>query len=42
MRVCRTPQERLFFQQAILDRFIVYPPFRESNEVSVFKWFGTI
>jgi hypothetical protein len=32
MRVCRTPQERLFFQQAILDRFIVYPPFRESNE----------
>ena len=32
MRACRTPQERLFFQQAILDRFIIYPPFRESNE----------
>jgi hypothetical protein len=32
MRACRTPQERLFFQQTILDRMIAYPPFRESNE----------
>jgi hypothetical protein len=32
MRVCRTPEERLFFQQTVLDRLIAYPPFRESNE----------
>jgi hypothetical protein len=32
MRVCRTPEERRFFQQTILDRLIAYPPFRESNE----------
>ena len=34
MRVCRTPEERLFFQQTILDRIIAYPPFRESNEAT--------
>src|SRR6185312_13457557 len=34
MRVCRTPQERLFFQQTILDRLIAYPPFRDSTEVT--------
>ena len=34
MRVCRTPQERLFFQQTILDRLIAYPPFRESTEAA--------
>jgi hypothetical protein len=34
MRFCRTPQERLFFQQTILDRFIAYPPFRDSNEAA--------
>jgi glycosyltransferase involved in cell wall biosynthesis len=34
MRVCRTPQERLFFQQTILDRLIAYPPFRDSTEAT--------
>jgi len=31
MRVCRTPEERLFFQQTVLDRMIAYPLFRENN-----------
>ena len=30
MRACRTPEQRLFFQQAILDRVIAFP-FRQSN-----------
>ena len=30
--LCRTPEERLFFQQTILDRIIAYPPFQRSNE----------
>ena len=33
MPLCRTPEERLFFQQTILDRIVVYPSyFRPSNE----------
>ena len=32
MRVCATSEERLFFQQTLLDRIIAYPPFKRSNE----------
>jgi hypothetical protein len=32
MRICRTPEERLFFQQTILDRIIAFPPMSLSNE----------
>ena len=32
MRLCRTPEERLFFQHAILDRLVAYPPVQVSNE----------
>jgi glycosyltransferase involved in cell wall biosynthesis len=32
MRLCRTPEERLFFQQAILDRLIAFPPFEPNND----------
>ena len=32
MPLCRTPEERLFFQQIILDRIVAYPNFRPSNE----------
>ena len=32
MPLCRTPEERLFFQQTILDRIVAYPNFRPSNE----------
>ena len=32
MRLCRTPEERLFFQQAILDRLIAFPPFERNSE----------
>ena len=31
MRLCRTPEERLFFQQTILDRIIAYPPFQREQ-----------
>jgi glycosyltransferase involved in cell wall biosynthesis len=31
MRVCRTPEQRLFFQQAILDRTIAFPQFQQCN-----------
>jgi len=34
MRGCHTPEERLFFQQIILDRIIAYPPFARTNESS--------
>jgi hypothetical protein len=37
MRGCRTPQERLFFQQTILDRMIAYAPFQETNEADLSK-----
>jgi hypothetical protein len=32
--LCRTPEERLFFQQIILDRIVIYPSYlyRPSNE----------
>ncbi|HUL88841.1 MAG TPA: glycosyltransferase family 2 protein [Pseudolabrys sp.] len=29
--LCRTPEERLFFQQAIFDRVVAYPRFQVSN-----------
>ena len=32
MRLCRTPEERLFFQKIILERIIAYPNFRSNNE----------
>ena len=32
MPLCRTPEERLFFQQTILDRIVAYPNFRQNNE----------
>jgi glycosyltransferase involved in cell wall biosynthesis len=32
MPLCRTPQERLFFQQIILGRIVAYPNFRQSDE----------
>ncbi len=32
MRLCRTSQERRFFQETILERIIAYPPFQRSNE----------
>jgi hypothetical protein len=32
MRLCRTPEERLFFQQAIRDRLIAFPPFERNSE----------
>ena len=33
MPLCRTPEERLFFQQTIFDRIVVYPTlYRPSNE----------
>jgi Glycosyl transferase family 2 len=32
MRLCRTPEERFFFQQAILDRLIAFPPFERNGE----------
>jgi glycosyltransferase involved in cell wall biosynthesis len=32
MRLCRTPEERLFFQRTILDRLIAFPPFARNNE----------
>ena len=32
MPLCRTPHERRFFQQIILDRIVVYPNFRSSDE----------
>jgi glycosyltransferase involved in cell wall biosynthesis len=34
MRLCRTPEERLFLQQTILDRIIAHPPFQLRNESS--------
>ena len=37
MRVCRTPEQRLFLQQAIIDRIIAFPPFRGGNEHSAEK-----
>ena len=30
MPLCRTPEERLFFQQTIVDRIVVYPNFRSQ------------
>jgi glycosyltransferase involved in cell wall biosynthesis len=32
MGLCRTPDERLFFQQAILDRMIAFPPLWGTHE----------
>ena len=32
MRLCRTPEERLFFQRAILDGLIANPPLQQTNE----------
>ena len=32
MPLCRTPEQRLFFQQTILDRIVAYPNFNPSNE----------
>ena len=32
MPLCRTPEERRFFQQIILDRIVAYPNFRSSDE----------
>jgi hypothetical protein len=37
MRVCRTPEERLFFQQTVLDRMIAYPLFFRENNEGVFS-----
>ena len=34
MKVCRTPEERLFFKQTIFDRIVAYPPFREDDETN--------
>jgi glycosyltransferase involved in cell wall biosynthesis len=34
MRISRTPQERLFFQQLILDRIVAYPPFHQGTVAS--------
>jgi glycosyltransferase involved in cell wall biosynthesis len=31
MRLCRAPEERLFFQQFILDRIIAYPPIQSDS-----------
>jgi hypothetical protein len=36
MRVCRTPEERLFFQQTILDRIIAFQRNNESNSAGEF------
>lgn len=30
MRACRTPEQRRFFQELILDRIVAYPPFRQD------------
>jgi glycosyltransferase involved in cell wall biosynthesis len=34
MRLCRTPQERFFFQKTILDRIVAFPPIERSQESS--------
>ena len=31
MRHCRTPEERLFFQQTIIDRIVAYPNFVKTT-----------
>jgi glycosyltransferase involved in cell wall biosynthesis len=32
--ICRTPEERLFMQQAILDQIVAYPNFHPNNELN--------
>src|SRR5262245_16661530 len=32
--ICRTPEERLFMQQSILDQIVAYPNFHPNNELS--------
>ena len=32
--ICRTPAERLFMQQVILDRFVAYPNFEPNNKLN--------
>jgi glycosyltransferase involved in cell wall biosynthesis len=34
MRLCRTPEERLFFQKTILDRIVAFPPVGRSQELN--------
>jgi Glycosyl transferase family 2 len=34
MPLCRTPEERLFFQQVILDRIVAYPSFHPNTELN--------
>jgi Glycosyl transferase family 2 len=38
MRACRTPDQRLFFQQAILDRFIAFPQSHGSTDALVAQY----
>ena len=33
--ICRTPAERLFMQQVILDRFVAYPNFEPNNKLEL-------
>jgi hypothetical protein len=32
--ICRTPEERLFMQRAILDQIVAYPNLRQNNELN--------
>ena len=40
MRVCRTPAERQFFQQLILDRVVAYPGFQRANDSNLTQEVG--